>query len=307
LAGSVYLHSLWLFLSCRFFAGCFAGCYEIAQAATADISTPETKARNMGWVSLALSVGFIFGPLITAFSTSSASFFSHSLTAPFWIAAGISSSNAILISLFLPETFVSQAEKKIKLSKIFSSFLFVFTDRRLTYLSIIFLCLVGGWMGFFTVLPLYLSNVFHFEVSRVALFYCIIGVSCVTSIFLVQSRVIKYFSLPKIITYSAFICAAILVLLSAFSSIWLFGVFLAIFAIIEMLTYSCFLVYFSNAVTPDEQGQAMGGSGATSSVAFIFCSFVTAMLANYDARLIFVFSALLFFLIGILMLRKLKT
>jgi DHA1 family tetracycline resistance protein-like MFS transporter len=304
LAIAVYLHSLIMFLLSRLFAGFFAGSYEIAQASAADLSTHENKARNMGWIMFAMSIGFIFGPLITSFTadqTSALSFFG--ITTPFWIAAFLSTTNAILITLFFTNTFKPNKDLRIHIKKIFSSFLFVFIDSRLTYLTIIFFLLTAAWMGFFTALPLYLAAVFNLKVKSIGLYYCLIGLSNAFSILFVQKHALNFFSLKTLMTSATIICSLLFFALALPIALNYFAVILFICTLIELLSYSGFLAFISNSVTPEEQGITMGGCGATSSLAFILTSFITALVADYNILLPFIMSGALFMLGGLMMLK----
>ena len=53
----------WLFVA-RALSGIFGGSYAAAQAAIADITRPEERARNFGFVGAAFGVGFVVGPAI---------------------------------------------------------------------------------------------------------------------------------------------------------------------------------------------------------------------------------------------------
>ena len=53
----------WLFIA-RIISGVVGGSYAAAQAAIADITAPEERARNFGFVGAAFGVGFIAGPVI---------------------------------------------------------------------------------------------------------------------------------------------------------------------------------------------------------------------------------------------------
>ena len=53
----------WLFLG-RLLAGIMGASFTTANAYIADVSTPDTRARNFGFVGVAFGLGFIFGPAI---------------------------------------------------------------------------------------------------------------------------------------------------------------------------------------------------------------------------------------------------
>ena len=67
---SIFLASIWIFLLGRLITGLLAGSQPIAQAAIIDMSTPETKAVNMGYISFAVCIGFALGPVIAALFSS---------------------------------------------------------------------------------------------------------------------------------------------------------------------------------------------------------------------------------------------
>jgi MFS family permease len=307
LAIAIYLKSLLLFLVGRTFSGLFAGSYEIAQAAAADLSTPETKARNMGWMILALSMGFILGPLITTLTGGKSSILSLGIAAPFWIASGLALLNAGMILFLFVESYKPKEFKKgFDVKKMFSSFLFVFTDSRLTYLSLIFFCITAAWVMFFTGIPLYLSIVFDLNTKYISLFYCLMGLSNIFTILIIQKFIVQKFPLKSVVIYTSIISAIVLMCLAFKVHLIMVGIIIAIFSIVELLTYSSFLAIYSNAVTSKEQGRAMGGTASLSSLAFIVISFSMAVLTNIANVLPIVISALLFALGGILMVKVKK-
>jgi MFS transporter, DHA1 family, tetracycline resistance protein len=64
MACGAWWSSLGLLLCGRALTGLMSGCQGIAQAAIADLSTPQNKARNMSIMSLAFSMGVIVGPVL---------------------------------------------------------------------------------------------------------------------------------------------------------------------------------------------------------------------------------------------------
>jgi MFS transporter, DHA1 family, tetracycline resistance protein len=86
-----------LFLA-RILSGIFGGSFAAAQAAIADITVPEERARNFGFVSAAFGVGFVAGPAIGGLLGE------YGPRAPFIAAAALSAIN-FLYGLFLfPDT-----------------------------------------------------------------------------------------------------------------------------------------------------------------------------------------------------------
>jgi MFS family permease len=74
-AGNTLAYLIWIFaddfsvlLASRLLAGVMTGNVAAANAAVADISTPQTRARGMGLLGMAFGLGFILGPAIGGLS-----------------------------------------------------------------------------------------------------------------------------------------------------------------------------------------------------------------------------------------------
>jgi hypothetical protein len=132
------------------------------------------------------------------------------------------------------------------------------------------------------------------------------GLSNIFTILIIQKFIVQKFSLKSVVIYTSIISAIVLICLAFKVHLIMVGIIIAIFSIVELLTYSSFLAIYSNAVTPKEQGRAMGGTASLSSLAFIVISLSMAVLTNIANVLPIVISALLFALGGILMSRVKK-
>lgn len=87
----------WLFVA-RAISGIFGGSYAAAQAAIADVTKPEDRARNFGFVGAAFGVGFVVGPAIGGFLGE------VSPRAPFVAAAILAAANMLYGLIVFPET-----------------------------------------------------------------------------------------------------------------------------------------------------------------------------------------------------------
>lgn len=88
-----------LFLS-RAISGLGAANFSIAQAAIADVTPPEDRAKNFGLVGAAFGLGFILGPLLGGLISD----FSASAIAPFLVAGALGILNLLFVTLLFPET-----------------------------------------------------------------------------------------------------------------------------------------------------------------------------------------------------------
>jgi DHA1 family tetracycline resistance protein-like MFS transporter len=97
----------WLLLG-RVLNGATAASFSTANAYVADISTPQTRARNFGWMGSAFSVGFLLGPtiggLLTTHDVHLGSLVIPGLRMPFVVAAALCAVNWVYGLLVLPES-----------------------------------------------------------------------------------------------------------------------------------------------------------------------------------------------------------
>ena len=87
----------WLFVG-RLVAGVMGASITTANAYIADVSEPEVRARNFGFVGVAFGLGFIFGPAIGGLLGG------IDLRLPFFAAAGLALVNALYGIFVLPES-----------------------------------------------------------------------------------------------------------------------------------------------------------------------------------------------------------
>ncbi len=87
----------WLFAG-RLFAGLMGASYTTANAYIADVSKPEDRARNFGFIGVAFGLGFIFGPALGGLLGG------VWLRLPFFVAAGLALVNWLYGFFVLPES-----------------------------------------------------------------------------------------------------------------------------------------------------------------------------------------------------------
>lgn len=87
----------WLFLG-RTIAGMTGASFTTASAYIADVSTPETRAKNFGFIGAAFGLGFVIGPALGGLLAG------WGIRAPFYAAAGLCLLNALYGYFVLPES-----------------------------------------------------------------------------------------------------------------------------------------------------------------------------------------------------------
>lgn len=284
-AVSIYVRSIYLLFATRIIAGFFGANYNIAQAATADISSPELKMRNMGWITVAAAIGMVVGPMIASLTTNTNIVSWFSVATPFWVASIMTFCNAILIILLFKETYVVKGKAELFLSKIFSAFLFIFTDKRVIIMGLSFFFLNLGWLFYLTSMPLILAQIFHLNIQLMGLFFCVLGLGSVSAILFVQPKLPKKFSL-KTIYISTILCMSVLLIISdiipSLKELW---AIVFVFSILQVLCYSSLFAMCSNAVSTHEQGKVMGGLGSVTSISSFLACILIGWLTHFSVLL----------------------
>jgi MFS transporter, DHA1 family, tetracycline resistance protein len=100
--------SLFVLFAARILDGITGGNISVAQAYIADVSTPETRARNFGLMGAAYGVGFVIGPAVGGFMSR----WGYAL--PAFVVAGLAFANAVAIYFLLPESLSEEHKGEVR-------------------------------------------------------------------------------------------------------------------------------------------------------------------------------------------------
>jgi MFS family permease len=292
---SIFQKWFWLFIFMRFCSGFFSGSFEIAQAAVADKSSKQEKARNLSFMVLAFASGSILGPLLSGLTIS------FGLISPFLFATGLSCLNVIFLSNFFKETHETK-EHTISWRSLFTSFTFLFRDPRVKSLGLVFLVFQFAWGFYFQSIALVLQQVYRFSPREISVFFIVMGAGFAAVPLFIQKFSMRFFSLKKI-SFLSLITSGIFVILSFFlqfslSMAWIAGIGFSIF---EGLAFSCLVAMLSNKVDREEQGKVMGGCGALYALSFVFIGLSIGIFSELSIWFPIIISSLFFFSSGILL------
>ncbi len=101
-------HTLPLIFVGRVLSGVFGGSYAPAQAAIADITTPDQRARTFGLVSAAFGVGFVLGPALGGLLGE------FGIRAPFYAASALAAANLLYGLTLFPETLPPERRREFQ-------------------------------------------------------------------------------------------------------------------------------------------------------------------------------------------------
>jgi MFS transporter, DHA1 family, tetracycline resistance protein len=293
---SVMVKSVGLFMLMRLLSGFFGGSFPIAQAMMIDMSNKTNKAKNLMLITLAASMGFLVGPIITVITTLPVFGAWFDLTSPFYIAGALSALNAMSVLFLLPATSPSNPGAKVHLFKGLLVIKAIFCDERIKRLLAAFLLQFFGWGAYCSVLALLVYQLFDYTSTQVAALYAVIAVGNILVTVFVSPWVFKCFTLDRICLVTGILFS----LLIACAMITTTDVIQWVVALtapgVQLLFYTAIMTMLSDAVDDTEQGKIMGGADSAVSFAFMFNSLMVGFLANVNILLPLLFASISIFI-----------
>lgn len=274
-------HSIFFLILGRIIAGFTAGSQPVAQAAIVDVSLPEHKARNIGFILLAVSLGFVIGPILGGVlsDTNLVSWFNFST--PLYFAALISLVNAFLLQGLFKETFYRTEKVKIKFYRALQIFGSAFHHKKIRGLSLVLLVMIYGWSNFFTFVSVFALQRYAFDPLRISFLMADLGIGfSIGCGYLVDAFVNRYHM--KYIIIISYLATALLILLAVtFAHSYLLWILMAPIGAAIAVGYSTIIALFSNQVGDNEQGWIMGVTGSIMALCFGLTSFTSGYLSDY--------------------------
>jgi len=287
----------WLFVG-RIVAGITGASFTTGAAYIADISTPETRAKNFGVIGAAFGLGFVIGPLLGGLLAR------FGIRAPFFAAAGLCLLNFLYGYFILPESLDKEHRRKFEWKKAnpFGSLLFLKRTPGIGPLAISFFLIYlaaqavqGNW-NFYTM------HVFHWSESLVGISLGVVGV-LVGAVQAGLTRVVNpRLGNEKSIYLGLLLYTAGLILFGLATKGWMMFVFLVPYCLGGIAGPSL-QATIAKHVPPNEQGALQGALTSLMSLTTIFGPLIMTGLFHYftSAKAPFQFPGIPFILGGLLM------
>ena len=250
--------NIFLLFAGRMLDGFTGGNISTAQSAIADISTPESKARNFGLVGMAFGLGFVIGPYMGGKLADPTVVEWFSFTTPFYAAALLTAINIILVFFMLPETLKVRTSKRIDFLAGFKNIGRAFSDDVLRPVFIVVFLLTIGFNFFTQFFQVFLIGKFQFNQSQIGDLFAYMGLWIAVS----QGMILRPLS-KKLDAYAMLKFAIILLavtfpfLLVPDESKWIY-VILPFIAIFQGLVQPNTTAIVSNQTDEGSQGEILG-------------------------------------------------
>lgn len=279
---SLVIGSLFLLFLSRILVGFLDGTQAIAQAAIADVSAPDNKARNLSFITFFGAMGFTVGPVLGGFMADPdiVSWFNYHT--PFYFAFALAIVNAVALQLTFRETYIPTTKQSLSYRAVIKNTVQTCFDHRLRGLSILYLAMQFCWGGYFQAISLYLVTNFDYSSSQIGGFVTYLSLIFTLSLIVLIKVLLKHFQHHRLVFVGVILIALGMMSMTIFYNhllvVWLIVIPLTVGVAIS---YNVLLAMFSNAVSKTEQGKVMGATVALVAIGWLSAALLIGAFAHH--------------------------
>lgn len=266
----------WLFVG-RILAGVMGGSFSTANAYIADVSTPENRARNFGFVGMMFGLGFIFGPALGGLLGG------IHIRLPFFVSAGLAFANCAYGFFVLPESLPLHKRSSFTLAKAnpFGTIGRLRAYPLIAGLSIAFVCMSLAQRGLENVWVLYTGYRFGWDEMTNGLVLGLVGITAAVVQGGLVRPIISRLGERKAIVYGTAISTVAFLCYGLANQGWMM-LAIIVFGSLGGVTGPAIQSVIAGKVESSEQGKVQGALTSLMSLTNIFAPlFFTAGLFSY--------------------------
>lgn len=271
-------HTIWLLLIGRLIAGISAATPGTAAAFMADISKPDERARNFGYVHAALGIGFALGPVMGGMLAT------IDTRAPFYAAAAVAGLNMVFGLIVMPESLAPEKRRAFdwRRANPFGAFRAIGRLRGLTGLLIVFALYETAYFVYPAVWSFYTEERFGFDTATIGLTLFAFGATMGLAQAVLVGPLVKRFGAYRVAMGGILLDALVFLtfgLTTSVPMVWIMSVLSGISAISIPALQSM----MSGATPDDQQGELQGVTGSLAALATIISPLVmTEIFATFS-------------------------
>lgn len=270
--------SVALLLAGRGLTGLMAGCQGIAQAAVADLGTPDTKAYDMSIMSLAFSAGVIVGPVLGGVASDRTISPLFDYGTPFVLVAALSLICACWTWASYRDCAAPRGDTRIDPLLPLRIIREAARQRNVAFLSVVFFLMQVGYGLYLQTIMLLLQAKFGYTSARLGLFSGVIGICFVFGLVCVVRLMLRVWGVIEIAKTGLLVAGLGQILSALFPHEPVLWVLAMVVGCFDMVAYTTMYTAFSDAVSDDRQGWALGVAGSVMAVAWVVTGALTNLL-----------------------------
>lgn len=239
----------------------------------ADISTEETKAKNLSLAQMAMGSAYVVGPIIGAALADSKIVHWFGPSVPFMFFAGVLFLELALLLFYYKDTCSSNTKISINFFSGIQQIYNALTDKRIGSVFSVWFLFVSGWWLFESFMPAFLLEKFHFDTANIGLLLGFNGALYASFQYLVVQRVVTKINPIRMVVFSTPIAGlAIISMIYATNTLELYMSMIA-FVLSMGFCIPGLITSISNLAKENEQGQIMGMIGSVQALATVLVMF----------------------------------
>ena len=283
-AFSIYIGSAPLLFISRIMAGLFAGNIAIVQASMSDISSKETKTKNIAIIQISLGLAWVIGPPLGGWLTELSIAGLSGFMTPFILMSAILGLLSIYAFFGFSETLNVKSRGKVYILSGVKQIVEAFTIKRLRTPFIVWMIFVAGWWLFEAFLPAYLLKAFNFNPAEIGKFLASMGATYAFFQFLIVRPATKWLKPEAMVKYSLVISGLSVVGICFVQNIILLHVLISLFVSSMAFALPGLISSISNLVDETEQGKIMGTISSVQAMATVFVMSVGGLLDGFGIK-----------------------
>lgn len=276
MAIAIEIQSIALLMLGRSVSGIMAGSQPIAQAAIADLSTADNKAKNMSVIALSYCIGTILGPFIGGVTSDPEVSHWFSFATPFYIATFLSVIAFVWLHFGFSETYKATAHKPIQLTRPLKIFIEAFEHRKVRTLAIVFLLMQMGFSLYFQYIIVQMEEEYAYSNALLGGMQGMIGIGFAVGLLIGIPLALKFWHILAIAIVTGLLTGLGLIIASIVTVAELQWVLAFLIAGVNIMVFTGMLTLFSDSVDKQSQGWAMGIANAVMACAWA----ITGLMSN---------------------------
>lgn len=269
-----------LLFASRILDGITGGNISVAQAAIADVSTPQNRAKNFGLMGMAFGVGFVVGPFLGGVLADPGIVSWFNASTPFWFAAILATVNAIAVLLYLPETNKHLKNEKLTWTKSITDIAAAFTLKEMRMLFLIQFLFQSGFSFFVSFFAVFLTTRFGYTEGDIGNYFAFMGVCiAITQGFITRKVANAGIKDYQVVRVTLPLMSVLMLLFILPRQAWWLYVITPLFSMNNGLTMANFMAIISHSSDPKKQGQVMGINASIQSLANAIPPLLTGIFA----------------------------
>jgi MFS transporter, DHA1 family, tetracycline resistance protein len=263
----IYTRNIPLLFASRLLDGVTGGNISVAQAAIADVSTPQNRAKNFGLMGAVFGLGFVIGPFIGGKLADPSVLPWFNAATPFWFAALLAALNMISILWIFRETNAHMIKTgRLTWDKSIRDIVRAVSMKDLRVLFLVTFLFNGGFTFFTTFFGVFLVRRFGYTEGDIGNFFAYVGVWIMITQALITRQVAKFATEKQVLNISLTATGLFFLLYILPDDGWWLLFVVPPFAVVNGLTQANFMALLSRSASPKIQGEVLGINASVASL-----------------------------------------